>query len=119
MVVRRLFKLLLALLVTAGLTIAPLATSAVGHPMAAAAMQMADSSDMTADMPCCPDQQKSKPCQDCPLFAVCSLMALHAGPSADAIAVRHPSREQLRPLDDMIADGLERPPPDHPPRKLV
>ena len=118
--VRQSFKLLLALLVTAGLTIAPLVTpAAAGHLLPAKMMQMADGSDMMADMPCCPDQQKSNDCQDCPLVAICMLKILQAGPSNHAIAMRLPSRERLHALDDMMADGLARPPPEHPPRRLV
>lgn len=117
--VRRLFKSLLALFVTAGLMVAPLVTTAVAeHSMAAGMMQMADMSDMAADMPCCPDK-KSNDCQDCPFFAICMLKVVQAWPAASAVAMRHPSRERLQPLDDEVADGLERPPPDHPPRILV
>lgn len=118
--VRKLFKLLLALAVTAGLTIAPLATGAAAeHAMAATMMQMDDMAGMAADMPCCPDQQKNNGCQDCPLVAICVLKVLQAGPSTSAVLMRDPSRERLRPHDDLIVDGLARPPPDHPPRYLV
>jgi hypothetical protein len=118
--VRRSFKLLLALLVTAGLTIAPLATPAAAeHLLPAKMMQMADTSDMVADMPCCPDKQKSNDCQDCPLVAICMLKVLQAGPSTHAIAMRLPARERLYALDDIMADGLARPPPEHPPRHLA
>lgn len=118
--VRQLFRLLLAVLVTAGLTIAPLATPAAAeHSMPAALMQMADASDMMADMPCCPDKQKSNDCQDCPLVAICMLKVLQAGPSTRSVAMRLPVRERLHALDDMMADELARPPPEHPPRYLV
>ena len=118
--VRNLFKLLLAFLVTAGLTIAPLATgAAAAHSMAATLMQMDDMAGMAADMPCCPDKQKSNDCKDCPLVAICVLKALQTGPSTNAVLMRDPSRRRLHPLDDLIVDGLARPPPDHPPRILV
>jgi hypothetical protein len=128
--VRELFKLVLAILVSAGLTIAPLATPAMaGHSMAGRMMQMADMPDMVSempasdmqasDMPCCPDQQKNKDCQDCPLVAICMLSALPAKPSTDAIVIRLASHQPLRAFDDMIIDGLVRPPPDRPPRLLV
>src|SRR5690242_11930080 len=118
--VRQSFNLLLALLVTAGLTIAPLVTPvAAEHLLPAKLMQLAEGSDMMADMPCCPDKQKGNDCQDCPLVAICMLKVLQAGPSADAIAMRPPVRERLHALDDMMADGLARPPPEHPPRSLV
>jgi hypothetical protein len=124
--VRRLFKLLLALLVTAGLTIAPLATPAAAeHMLSAAGVQIAQKADdpdmanMAADMPCCPDKQKSRDCQDCPLVAICMLKVLQAGPSTAVVEMNRLIGEQLRPLDDIIADGLARPPPDHPPRALA
>jgi hypothetical protein len=118
--VRKLFRLLLAVLVTAGLTFAPITTStAAEHSMAAATMQMADMPDMAGDMPCCPNKQKSGDCQDCPLVAICMLSALPAKPSTDAVVIRLPSHQRLRAFDDMIADGLVRPPPDRPPRLLV
>lgn len=75
---------------------------------------------MSADMPCCPDEQKSKDCQDCPLVAMCILKTAQAGPAAsaalplrDAIWTRH------LVADDVLGAGLDRPPPDHPPRTLA
>jgi len=115
----RLLKFLLAVLVTAGLTVAPLVTpAAAGHSMMAT-MQMAGAQDMADDMSCCPGEQNNKQCQDCPLVAICMLKVLQVGPSITPIRVWHPVPELLRPLDDVIADGLDRPPPDHPPRHLV
>jgi predicted metal-binding membrane protein len=130
--IRQLLKLLVALLVTASLTLAPLATPAAAeHLLSSAGVQMApmaddhdiadmDMADMMADMPCCPDKQKSPACQDCPLVAICMMMqVLLAGPSASPLGVNRRLGEQLHPLDDIIADGLARPPPDHPPRTLA
>jgi hypothetical protein len=119
MIARRILNLLLAVFVTAGLMVAPLVIpAAAGYPMAGD-MQMSDTQDMSADMPCCPDQQKSKQCQDCPLIAICMLKVLQTGP-AIAMATRSPlALELFRPLDDIIADGLTRPPPDYPPRTQV
>ena len=115
-----LFRLLLAILVSMGLTIAPLAAPAMaGHSIAADVMQMADMPAMAADMPCCPDQQKNKGCPDCPLVAICMLQVLQTAPSSGVLLMREPSRQRLHTLDDRIVDGLARPPPDHPPRYLV
>lgn len=131
MEIRQLLKLLVALLVTASLTLAPLATPAAAeHLLSAAGVQMApmaddpdmadmDMADMAADMPCCPDKQKSPTCQDCPLVAICMMQVLLTGPSSSVFEVNRRLDEQLRPLDDIIADGLARPPPDHPPRTLA
>ncbi|EJN12900.1 hypothetical protein PMI42_03795 [Bradyrhizobium sp. YR681] len=119
MIARRILRQVLAVLVTAGLMVAPLVTPAAAASLMASDMQMADTQDMSADMPCCPDQQDHKQCQDCPLLAICMLKILQAGPAV-VTAILDPRRlEQLRPLDDAIADGLIRPPPDHPPRSIV
>jgi hypothetical protein len=115
--VRQLFRLSLAVLLTA----VPLAAPAVAaeHAMPAEMMQMADMGDMAAATPCCPDKQKGNACQDCPLIAICMLQVLAAGPSGHALLIRDPSHQRLHPLDDIIADGSAHPPPDHPPRHLV
>ncbi|OPY97119.1 hypothetical protein A5906_37350 [Bradyrhizobium sacchari] len=118
MIARRILRLVLAVLVTAGLMAAPLVTPSAAHPMASD-MQMTDAQDMSADMPCCPDERNSKQCQDCPLLAICALKVLQEGPGVATVTVSPRAVEQLRPLDDIIADGLVRPPPDHPPRSIV
>jgi|SRR5665213_3156006 len=114
---RRLCKLALALFVTVGLAVAPLATPAAAvAPPTAGMMGMS----MSADMPCCPDGQKSKSCQDCPLVAMCVLKATEAGLStAESLPLRHAIRTAHAVRDDVLADGLDRPPPDHPPRNLA
>jgi hypothetical protein len=114
---RRLLNFALAVFVTVGLAVAPLAAPAVaGRPQAAGMMDMS----MSADMPCCPDEQKSKDCQDCPLVAMCVLKTAQAGPSLTAaLPMRHAVRTAHSVLDDAPADGLDRPPPDHPPRNLA
>jgi predicted metal-binding membrane protein len=127
--IRQLLKLLVALLVTASLTLAPLATPAAAeHLLSSAGAHMAGAQDMSgmdmadmvmADMPCCPDKEKSPACHDCPLVAVCMMQVLLIGPSTSPVGVNRRLGEQLHPLDDIIADGLARPPPDHPPRTLA
>lgn len=122
--IRQLLKLLVALLVTASLTLAPLATPAAAeHLLSSAGVDMAATQDMSemdmADMPCCPDKEKSPACQDCPLVAICMMQVLLTGPSTSPVGVNRRLGEQLHPLDDIIADGLARPPPDHPPRTLA
>jgi len=114
---RRSLKLLFAVFVTLGLALSPLAT-----PTASAHPQMAGMTDMSAsaDMPCCPDERKSKHCQDCPLVAMCVLKTAQAGPSVtEALPLRHAIRTTHAVRNDVAADGLDRPPPDHPPRNLV
>ncbi len=118
---RRFISHLLAVLVIVGLVVAPLVTPAAAQRLPAVAMAaMSDMTEMSADMPCCPDKQKSNDCQDCPLVAMCMLKTAQAGPSsAGGILVRRHVRAVLFISDDLIADGLDRPPPDHPPRTLV
>jgi hypothetical protein len=115
---RRFLNLVLAVLVTVGLALSPLATPAASaHPQ-----QMAGMTDMSAsgDMPCCPDGQKSKSCPDCPLFAMCVLKTAQAGPSAtEALPLRYAVRTTHLVRNDILADGLDRPPPDQPPRNLA
>jgi hypothetical protein len=114
---RRLLNLVLAVLVTVGLALSPLATQAASaHP------QMAGMTDMSAsgNMPCCPDEQKSKSCPDCPLVALCVLKTAQAGPSAaEALLLRHAIRTTHAVRNDVVSDGLDRPPPDQPPRNLA
>jgi hypothetical protein len=118
MVLRRWIARLLALVVVAGLTLAPLATPAAAQ--APAMSGMTDMAAMSADMPCCPDAQQSKDCHDCPLVAMCALQTAQAGPSMAAdLPVRYAVRTAHAVYDDVTADGLDRPPPDHPPRTLA
>lgn len=111
---RGLLRIAFAVLVTAGLTLAPLAA-----PAAAAQARSDGMSDMSvsADMPCCPDEQKG---QDCPLVAMCVLKTVQAGLSETAaLPLRHAIRTTHLVADDLVGDGLTRPPPDQPPRTLA
>ena len=118
---RRVIHLLLAVCVSFGLAWGPVVT-----PVAAAAMApaiamtgmdhgMAMPTDaMPADMPCCPSEPSS---QDCPLMALCMLKTAQATPSlAHAMMVRQAARASHPYRNDALADGVDRPPPDHPPR---
>lgn len=114
---RRFIGHLLAVLVIAGLVAAPLVTlvAAIGPSN----VEISDMASMSGDMPCCPDTQKKNDCKDCPLLAICALKNLAAHPIADAMVVRPAKHYQLAVRDDLMSDGLDRPPPDHPPRTLV
>ncbi len=108
---------LLALLLIVGLAVAPLITPAAART--SALVEMTDMASMSGDMPCCPDEQKSKDCQDCPLVAMCILKTTQADPSVgNAIPLRLPTITTHATLDDVPSYGLNRPPPDHPPRNL-
>ena len=110
---RRFLHRAFAVLVTVGLAVAPLAAPVTAAQPHAVEMDMS----MPADMPCCPDEQKSPDCQDCPLMAMCVLKTTQLGPSlTEALPLRHPIRTAHSFIDDVPAAGLARPPPDHPHR---
>jgi hypothetical protein len=124
MIFRLFIPRLLAIVIVAGLAVAPVAApAAMLAPMTAGTTDMSsvtDGSSMAADMPCCPDEQKSKTCTDCPLTAMCVLTTAQAAPPAtSALPVRHAVRTMHALGDDVFADGLDRPPPDQPPRNLA
>ena len=113
---RRLLNLALAVFVTAGLALAPLVA-----PAAAAQTRAGDMTamSMSSDMACGADQ-KSMDCQDCPLIAMCVLQTVQAGPPmAAALLLRYAVRTAHIVRDDALAAGLDRPPPDQPPRSQV
>jgi hypothetical protein len=124
MVFRLFITRLLAIAIVVGLAVAPVAAPAAMQGSMDAGMtgmsSMADMSSMAADMTCCPDEQKSKTCTDCPVIAMCVLTTAQAAPPAtSALPVRHPVRTTHALRDDVFADGLDRPPPDQPPRNLA
>ena len=111
----RLIARLLAVFVIVGLVAAPLVTPAAAKRLAAA--EMSDMTAMSGDMPCCPDGQKDKGCQDCPLVAMCMLTIAQAEPSpTNGIQVSFQTHRLFFALVDLFADGLIGAPPDHPPR---
>lgn len=76
-----------------------------------------DMQDMTDDMPCCPDQTKSKSCDSCPFVALCMLSLSFSAPSAVCSMIeRQPHKSVLALGNDRLRDGLGAKPPDHPPR---
>jgi hypothetical protein len=111
----RLIGRLLAVFVIVGLVAAPLVTPAAAKRLPVG--EMSDMAAMSGDMPCCPDGQKNKSCQDCPLVAICMLTIALANPSpTSAIQVSFLTRTLSFALVNLIADGLIGAPPDHPPR---
>jgi hypothetical protein len=119
---RRLLNLALAVFVTIALAVAPLVAPAAAQSSMSGMTDMSMSTDisMSADMPCCPDDEKNKGCRDCPLVAMCVLKTVQAGPSATAaMPLRHPVRTVHLVLNDAPTIGLNRPPPDQPPRNLA
>lgn len=111
----RFISWLFAVFVIVGLIGAPLATSA-----AASQRSLGDMSAMSEDMPCCPAGHKNKSCPDCPFVATCMLMVVQAEPSATkAVQLSFQARKLSFAIIDLVADGLARAPPDHPPRILT
>jgi hypothetical protein len=118
MILRRLIASLRAVLVIAGLAVAPLATPAAAA-MTSSHAEMMDAASMSGSMPCCPDENNAG-CPDCPLAALCVSKITPAAPVlADAIPMRLSTRTAHTVSDDAPSYGLDRPPPDHPPRILV
>jgi hypothetical protein len=113
---RWLLNLVQAVLVTAGLSVAPMVVpAAAAQGKAAGATEMS----MAADMPCCPDENRMD-CQDCPLMALCVLQTAQAdAPPVAALPLRYGVRTAHRVHHDATAAGLDRPPPDQPPRNLI
>jgi hypothetical protein len=130
---KRIFNLLIALTVAAGLLSAPVAAPAVAkshhpavgeHQAAADDMHAMDGDDMHAmadGMPCCPDEgEPAKGCDSCPLVALCSLTMPVPAPSAFvALAPEATAQTAIAFPDDLMIDGLGARPPDHPPRTIV
>jgi hypothetical protein len=119
---------LLAILMIAGLVVAPLSrpvmagmTSAA--PMAAMADDMsmsATADEMASDMPCCPSKAPAPiDCDKCVFMAAC-MTKCFAGMSA---AIVHPvsaASARIASLrNDSSPDSMGHPPPDQPPRILT
>jgi len=138
MTLRRLFKLIIALTVTAGLLSMPFAAPSFARPPASVTGDMhamdgdmhamssdtqamsSDTQAMPADMPCCPDEGKASDCAGCPLMALCMLSTSIPLPAdTGALAVRDLLLAVFSARDDAWVQGLTGHPPDHPPRSNV
>ena len=119
---------LLAILVIAGLALAPVSQPVMAETSPDVSMQaMADNmsaSDMTdemaGDMPCCPSKAPAPiGCDKCIYMTAC-MSKCFTGMST---AVVHPfltaSNDIASLQNDSWPDGLGHPPPEHPPRTLV
>jgi hypothetical protein len=135
---KRLFNLLIALTVAAGLLSAPFAAPAVAkayHAAGGGMLAMADDAhamhgDMHAmsgthamadGMPCCPDEgAPARDCDSCPLMALCSVSISFPTPSGATVLVPALTAQAAFAFpDDLLIDGLSARPPDHPPRTTV
>ena len=125
MKLRALVHWFLALWIAIGVVIGPAAPLMAAAPSALSATMMAaateeDAMQMADDMPCCPDQTKSKSCDSCPFVALCMLTISLPAPSGVGVLIaRYPLRTAFATNDDRLLDGLVAKPPDHPPRAIV
>jgi len=136
---------LLAILMIAGLALAPVSRPVMAMPstpeqpqammdgMSAAPADMPASADMAdtatemaadmagmADMPCCPAKAPAPvDCDKCLYMAACASICF-AGINASTLSpVLRASSHVLPVSNEFSPDGLRHPPPEHPPRPLV
>jgi hypothetical protein len=126
--IRRLF----AILVIAGLALAPVSRPVMAETPSHASMQaMADemssaavandtADEMASDMPCCPSKAPAPvDCDKCVYMAACMSKCF----TDMMTSVFHPffitSGSIAIQRNDSAPDGLGHPPPEHPPRTLV
>ena len=127
--IRRLF----AILVIAGLALAPVSRPVMAQPVASDVsmqdkmqaavddMSASDTTDeMASDMPCCPSKAPAPiGCDKCVFMAACTSMCF-TGISMDTIHPLLTATGRIASLrNDAWPDGLGHPPPEHPPRILV
>jgi hypothetical protein len=118
---------LLAILVVAGLALAPVSRPVMAQMSPDASMQVmtdemsaAETDEMAGDMPCCPSKAPAPiGCDKCIYMTAC-MSKCFTGMSS---AVVHPfltaSNDIVSLQNDSWPDGLGHPPPEHPPRTLV
>jgi hypothetical protein len=118
---------LLAIMMIAGLVLAPLSRPVMAGTMPDAAMSaMADDmpastmADKAGDMPCCPTQAPTSfDCDKCVFMASCMSQCVAGMPAA---LFRPPFADSgmIEPLrNDAWPEGLGHPPPEDPPRTMV
>jgi len=107
----------LAVFLIAGLVSQPLAAPAAAKRLSV--VEMTGVSMMSADMPCCPDEQNANGCKECPLSSCVLQLVQDRLSHADGVVVRQATSTILRSPNDLVADGLIGAPPDHPPRILT
>jgi hypothetical protein len=110
---------LLAILVIAGLALAPVSGPVMAEPASDMLMQ-ATTDEMATDMPCCPSKAPAPiGCDKCIFMAACMTKCF----TGMSTIVFHPflaALDSIAPLrNDFWPDGLAHPPPEHPPRTLV
>ena len=119
---------LLAILVVAGLALAPVSRPVMAEMSSDASMQVmtdemsaAEAADeMASDMPCCPSKAPTPVgCDKCVFMAACTSLCFVGMSSAAVHLFLTASGDVASLQNDSWPDGLGHPPPEHPPRTLV
>ena len=119
---------LLAILMIAGIALAPLSQPVMADSSADVSMQaMADNmsasemtDEMAGDMPCCPSKAPTPVgCDKCVFMAACTSLGFVGMSSAVAHLFLIASDDVASLQNDSWPEGLGHPPPEHPPRTLV
>ena len=115
---------LLAVLMIAGLALAPLSRPVMAatssDPVQAETDMTASADEMASEMPCCPSKAPVPiDCDKCVYAAACGSKCF----TGTTAGVFHPllraADESLPPSNESLPEGLGHPPPEHPPRTLV
>jgi len=119
---------LLAILMIAGIALAPLSQPVMAEMSSDASMQvMADemspsamTDEMASDMPCCPSKAPTPVgCDKCVFMAACTSLGF-VGMSSAVVHLFLTASDDVASLqNDSWPEGLGHPPPEHPPRTLV
>ena len=119
---------LLAILMIAGIALAPLSRPVMAEMSSDASMQvMADemspsamTDEMASDMPCCPSKAPTPVgCDKCVFMAACTSLGF-VGMSSAVVHLFLTASDDVASLqNDSWPEGLGHPPPEHPPRTLV
>ena len=119
---------LLAILVIAGLALAPVSRPVMAQMSPDASMQvMTDEmsaaemmDEMAGDMPCCPSKAPGPiGCDKCIYMTACMSKCFTGMPTAVVHPFLTASNDIVSLQNDSWPDGLGHPPPEHPPRTLV
>jgi hypothetical protein len=121
---------LLAVLMIAGLALAPLSRPVMAEVSTSSDVSMQTMADemvpsatmdqLAGDMPCCPSKAPMPPgCDKCIFMAACMSMTFTGVPASIVLPLFIASSRIAGLQNDSWPDGLGHPPPEHPPRNLV
>jgi hypothetical protein len=115
---------LLAILVIAGLALAPVSRPVMAEMSSDTSMQVITDemsvAEMAGDMPCCPSKAPTPVgCDKCVFMAACTSLGFVGMSSAVVHLFLTASDDMASLQNDSWPEGLGHPPPEHPPRTLV